>query len=263
VAHPRAWLSQAERCRNNGSGRSLLSEAPLLRNTCIPGDEMTSPSGQKVQRRLAAILAADIAGFSALMGQDEEGTLARIKRLRRELIEPKVRDHQGRVVKTTGDGILVEFSSPVEAVCCAVEVQEALATEAVRGGPPALQLRIGINLGDIIIETDGDIYGDGVNVAARLEQMAEPGGICVSGKVYDEVRDKLPYAFEDQGEQQVKNIARSVRIFSFSSVTKMAPLPGVVSSQSLALPDQPSIAVLPFNNMSGDPQQEFFADGMT
>ena len=127
---------------------------------------------------------------------------------------------------------------------------------------PALQLRIGINLGDIIIESDGDIYGDGVNVAARLEQLAEPGGICVSGKVYDEVRDKLPYSFEDQGEQQVKNIARAVRIFRLSAVTKMAPLPGAISSQPLTLPDQPSIAVLPFNNMSGDPQQEFFADGM-
>jgi adenylate cyclase len=223
---------------------------------------MTSPSGQKVRRRLAAILAADIAGFSALMGQDEEGTLARIKKLRRELIEPKVRDRQGRVVKTTGDGLLVEFSSPVEAVRCAVEVQSALASEAAHGDAPALQLRIGINLGDVIIESDGDIYGDGVNVAARLEQLAEPGGLCISGKVYDEVRDKLPYSFEDQGERQVKNIARAVRVFRLSAVTNTATLRGGISSQPPTLPDQPSIAVLPFNNMSGDPQQEFFADGM-
>ncbi len=142
---------------------------------------MTIPADQKTQRRLAAVLAADVVGFSALMGQDEEGTLARIKDLRREVLEPKVDDHQGRVVKTTGDGILVEFSSPVEAVRCATKIQQCLAATGSREPPKTLQLRIGINLGDIIIEADGDIYGDGVNVAARLEQMAEPGGLCVSG----------------------------------------------------------------------------------
>ena len=177
---------------------------------------MANPAGQKTKRRLAAILAADVVGFSALMGQDEEGTLARIKSLRREILEPKISDHKGRVVKTTGDGILVEFPSPIEAVRCAVEVQEALAATAAEEVSQVLQIRIGINLGDIIIEADGDIYGDGVNIAARLEQMAEPGSIWVSGKVYEEVRDKLTYSFEDRGEQQVKNIARPVRIYKVS-----------------------------------------------
>ncbi|QRM31399.1 adenylate/guanylate cyclase domain-containing protein [Microvirga sp. VF16] len=180
---------------------------------------MTDPVDQKVQRRLAAVLAADVVGFSALMGQDEEGTLAHIRSLRREIFEPKIGDHQGRVVKTTGDGILVEFPSPIEAVRCAVEVQAAIADRASQGSSQALQLRIGINLGDIIIEGDGDIYGDGVNVAARLEQMAEPGGIWISNKVYEEVRDKLPYAFEDRGEQQVKNIVRPLRVYSLLAGT--------------------------------------------
>ena len=173
---------------------------------------MINSADQKVQRRLAAILAADVVGYSSLMGQDDEGTLARIKSLRHELIEPKVAEHQGRVFKTTGDGLLAEFSSPVEAVRCAVELQSSLTEDPSQ----ILQLRIGINLGDIMIEQDGDIYGDGVNVAARLEQLADPGGICLSAKVYEEVRDKLPYTFDDRGEQQVKNIARSLRVYSLS-----------------------------------------------
>jgi adenylate cyclase len=219
---------------------------------------MSEARDARVRRRLAAILAADVVGSSGLMGRDEEGTLARIKRLRSEVIGPSVEAHDGRVFKTTGDGLLAEFSSPVEAARCAVEVQEALATQAVAQPDQALQLRIGLNLGDIIIEEDGDIYGDGVNVAARLEQLADPGGICLSGKVYDEVRDRLAYAFEDRGEQSVKNIARPVRIYALlrdasSSDEGHAPL---------ALPDKPSIAVLPFANMSGDPEQDYFAEGI-
>ena len=223
---------------------------------------MTNPADQKVQRRLAAILAADVVGFSAVMGQDEEGTLARIRSLRREIFEPKISDHRGRVVKTTGDGILVEFSSPVEAVRCAVEVQETLKAKVSQEASQTLQLRIGINLGDIIIEDDGDIYGDGVNVAARLEQMAQPGSIWVSGKVYEEVRDKLPYSFEDHGEQQVKNIVRPLRVYSLLGGT-VDPKATVQAGQDLSLRGKPSIAVLPFTNMSGDPEQDYFAEGVT
>jgi adenylate cyclase len=209
-------------------------------------------------RRLAAILAADVVGFSALMGQDEEGTLARIKSLRREVIEPKVAEHHGRVFKITGDGFLVEFSSPVEAVRCAVGVQEALAAQGAQEPSEGLQLRIGINLGDILIEEDGDVYGDGVNVAARLEQLAEPGGICISGKIYEEVRDKLPYAFEDRGEQRVKNIARPIRAYALAGTRPR----GQMDAKPLPLSVRPSIAVLPFTNMSGDSEQEYFADGV-
>src|SRR4051794_5129616 len=163
-------------------------------------------------RRLAAILAADVVGFSSMMEKDEEGTLRRLKALQREVIEPKVRERGGRLVKTTGDGFLCEFGSPVEAVRCALEVREAAHLNG--GADEPLLLRIGINLGDIIIETDGDIYGDGVNVAARLEQLAEPGGICVSGSVHEHVEGKVTVQFESRGEQQVKNIARPVKIYA-------------------------------------------------
>src|SRR5712671_2334688 len=211
---------------------------------------------ERVQRRLAAILAADVAGYSRLMGADEEGTLAALKELRREFADPKIKEHRGRIVKTTGDGLLVEFASVVDAMRCAVEVQHEM-TERNAGVPEErrIQFRIGINLGDII--KDGrDIYGDGVNVAARLEALAEPGGICVNRVVRDQVRDKLDVAFEDLGEQQVKNIARPVHIYRIR-VAQRAP-----AKAALPLPDKPSLAVLPFQNMSGDSEQEYFADGM-
>jgi len=203
-------------------------------------------------------LAADVAGYSRLMGVDEEGTLARLKELRRELSDPMIKEHRGRIVKTTGDGLLVEFGSVVDAVRCAVAVQREMA--ARNADTPAerrIDFRIGINLGDII-KDHGDIFGDGVNVAARLEALAEPGAICVSGVVHDQVRDKLDLAFDDMGEQQVKNIARPVHVYR---IRVDAPPPSA-EKPALPLPNKPSIAVLPFQNMSGDPEQDYFADGM-
>src|SRR5213080_3289661 len=183
-------------------------------------------SDQRVERRLAAILAMDIAGYSRLMGEDEEGTLAALKAIRRDLLDLKIKEHRGRIVKTTGDGVLVEFASVVDAVRCAVEVQRDMAER--NADVPAhkrIEFRVGINVGDIISD-DNDIYGDGVNVAARLEALAEPGGICVSRVVRDQVRDKLDFAFEDQGEQQVKNIARPVRVFRVDLGSEVSCAPG-------------------------------------
>jgi len=214
----------------------------------------------RVERRLAAILAADVVGYSRLMGADEHGTLERLKRHRRELIEPKLTEHRGRIVKLMGDGALVEFASVVDAVRCAAEIQRAMA-ERNRVVPEAqsIAFRIGINLGDVIVEGD-DIYGDGVNVAARLEGLAEPGGVCISAKVHDEVRDRLELGFEDLGEQEVKNIARPVRIYKVV-LSPVADQP-VAPAQAPRLPDKPSIVVLAFENMSQDPEQEYFADGI-
>lgn len=215
-----------------------------------------------VKRRLAAILAADIAGYSRLMGADEVGTLARLKADRSELIDPKNKQHRGRIVKTTGDGILIEFPSVVDAVRCAIEVQQGM-LERNAQVPEAkrIEFRVGINLGDVIVE-GRDLYGDGVNIAARLEAMAEPGGICISETVLNHVRDKVTFETEDAGAQTLKNIARPVHVYRIiidPHQRKAAPQP---SANNLTLPDRPSIAVLPFQNMSGDAEQEYFSDGV-
>ena len=208
-----------------------------------------------VQRKLAAILAADVAGYSRLMGADEEGTLARLQALRAELIDPAITQNHGRIVKTTGDGLLVEFASVVDAMRCATQWQAAMA-ERTQLADTRIDFRIGVNLGDVIIDGD-DIFGDGVNIAARLEAMAEPGGICISRTVLTQTRGKLDFPVADLGEQALKNIAQPIHVFRVLVEEKPVPEPA-----ALPLPDKPSIAVLPFQNMSGDPEQEYFADGM-
>jgi len=217
-------------------------------------------------RRLAAILAADIAGYSRLVGADEEGTLRQLKMHRRELVDPKITEHRGRIVKTTGDGMLVEFVSVVDAVRCAVDIQRRMLERNAEVAPDKrIQFRVGINVGDIISD-ENDIYGDGVNVAARLEGLAEPGGICVSRIVHEQVCDRLDFSFEDMGEQQVKNIARPVRTHRILFSTRSdEPISAAAFSPRSArpLPQKPSIAVLPFANMSGDAEQEYFSEGIT
>jgi adenylate cyclase len=250
--------------------------------------------GERVERRLAAILAADIAGYSRLMGADEEGTLARLKAIRRELVDPKIAEHRGRIVKTTGDGMLVEFASVVDAVRCAAELQRDIADRDV--GVPSdrrIDFRIGVNVGDVISDDD-DIYGDGVNIAARLEALAEPGGVCVSARVYEDVAGRIEATFEDAGEQRLKNIQRPVHVYRmrraalrgpaspsareglrqtlgtmFRSMTRgrgrdTAPAPAVFAPLVGGGPSgRMSILVLPFRNATGDPEQEYFTDAVT
>ena len=219
-------------------------------------------SSEHVERRLTAILAADVAGYSRLIGADEEGTLAQLKAFRKTLVDPTIAKHRGRIVKTTGDGMLVEFASAVDAARCAVEVQRGMADENTEI-PQAkrIEFRIGIHLGDIIID-DNDIFGDGVNIAARLESIAVPGGISISRAVHDQVRDRINVCFDDKGEIALKNIARPVQVFAISGAKESKTTVSPESKPALALPDKPSIAVLPFTNMSGDPEQDYFADGM-
>jgi len=210
-----------------------------------------------VERRLAAILAADVVGYSRLMEQDEAGTLATLKERRRGILQPLVAEHHGRIFKMTGDGVLVEFGSAVNAVQCAVDLQQGIA--AANGGQPEdrhIVLRIGVNLGDVMVE-GSDLYGDGVNIAARLEAIADPGGILVSGSTHDYVRNKVSAGFDDLGTHSLKNIAEPVRAY------RVTGTPAVTVTASKLATEKPSIAVLPLTNMSGDPEQEFFVDGLT
>jgi len=210
-------------------------------------------AGERVQRRLAAILVADVAGYSRLMGSDDEGTLAGLK-AGRELIDLKSKEYRGRIVNTPGDSALVEFASAVDATRCAMEIQKEMAERnAVIPDDRRIEFRIGINVGDVIVDDRGDIYGDGVNIAARVESLAKPGTLCLSDEAYRQIRGKLPIDVSDIGEHQLKNIAQPVRVYSV----------WLDDAPPLALPDKPSIAVLPFENLSGDPKQEYFADGVS
>ena len=215
-----------------------------------------------MERKLVAILAADVVGYTRLMGSDEPGTLHRLTGLRHEIIEPLIADHRGRVVKWMGDGLLVEFASVVDALACAVAWQtDVAAREATANEDDRMEFRIGVNLGDIIVEGD-DIHGDGVNIAARLEGLAEPGGICLSEDAYRQTKGKVRADFVDLGKRNLKNVAEPIRVYRIALATRSL-MPTTAQAKHLTLPDKPSVAVLPFINMSADPDQEFFADGLT
>jgi adenylate cyclase len=210
-------------------------------------------------RKLAAILAADVAGYSRLAGSDEERTLARLRALRSDLIDPTIAVHNGRVVKRTGDGSIIEFRSVVDAVRCAIEMQNGM-VERNAGLPPErrIEFRVGIHLGDVVEESDGDLIGDGVNIAARLEGIAEPGGICLSEDAYRQVKSRLDLAVSDLGATQLKNIAEPIRVYSLE-----VGRPAQVRQSSTSTPPRLSIVVLPFANLGGNPEQEYFVDGVT
>jgi len=240
------------------SGHSYRIDIPrhsTLNLAKVAGGRCKIMAEARVERRLAAILAADVSGYSRLMGVDEEGTLAALKAHRSELIDSKIAENRGRIVKTAGDGALIEFGSAVDAMRCAIEIQCAMAERNANVPEDRrIEFRIGINVGDVIID-EGDIYGDGVNVAARVETLASPGAICISDNAYQQIKGRLALEVSDMGEQQLKNIAQPVRVYGIR-VDKVAAGP------PLSLPDRPSIAVLPFQNMSGDPEQDYFAEGV-